>query len=560
MADHEIRDELAALIARGLPEHPLPDFDAWFAALSEQAADAARRKREQEDRLLRESDRVLEAVLAEIPRVDAQLRQVDALLVEFRDLGEFGVDGAREAERRAADLERHLAELRTLAGSATLQEAADRRKQRFERRLAGLQELLDPSRSADEVEAALAGTVDFAAPAELERVAEAVDDFQGRLEGHDGRHIPSVLRFWKTVRDRLPAAREKARRLEADLREAEERESARGDVESAVREIRSGLPYLDHLGPAEQGAQIRVWLGRLRLYQDEYELDSASLREIYLTFGAVNAARRRLDVPEYIETLNRGFVTDWRGYVEEWELRLPQARAEDEAAAREEEERTRREEARAATEEGKREAAAAKLEVIVDELRELSLAPPDSRPDPEDVRALLRDGAALYDGSSPGFPDAAAKFSKLAHGHEFRSLRRSLRKRGVPDADLPDTVPASPANANDAAMIERRPRWRGKRLALVGGLPQEVTVRRLEQGLELESIRWFEAYRSRDELDKAEATIRAGGADAVLLFVRYSSHRIGAIRDLCRQLDVPCAIVDRGCGVTAVLRGLEATG
>jgi hypothetical protein len=106
-------------------------------------------------------------------------------------------------------------------------------------------------------------------------------------------------------------------------------------------------------------------------------------------------------------------------------------------------------------------------------------------------------------------------------------------------------------------MEAKRPEWRGKRVALVGGLPNEVTRDRVEQGLGLESLRWFESYRSRDEHDKVEATLRNGNVDAVLLLVRYSSHRIGEVRDLCRARGIPCGIVDRGCGVSAILRGLE---
>jgi hypothetical protein len=372
------------------------------------------------------------------------------------------------------------------------------------------------------------------------------------------RHLPSLLRFWRRLKGRDDRARERARTLEAEIQEREALTAAEGEARGLAASIKSGVEHLGYLGLRERSVQLRVWLGQLRKFQDNYELSPAVSREIYFAFGRINTARKQLGVDEYLDALNRNYDTNWDTYVADWEAQLPAAREQD-RAEQEERDRLARDQRRRETGEQERQRdEAERLALIVEDLRDSRHGNGEAEADPDEIRDLLAEGVRLGGNSSEPVLEAAAPFAALTWGSDLRGLRRSLRKRGV--TDLPEnTPPAAPNGAGDP-FRGHRDAWAGKRVAAVGGLPNEVTRARVEKGLSLREFRWYEYYRDHDTHDAVEAAIRNGGLDAVLLLVRYAGHRIGALREVCRAAGVPCTLVDRGCGVSAILRGLGEAG
>ncbi len=53
-----------------------------------------------------------------------------------------------------------------------------------------------------------------------------------------------------------------------------------------MHEIRQGVAYIDQLGSQERIVQINIWAGKLRLYQDGFDLPAEIETKIYYTFGA----------------------------------------------------------------------------------------------------------------------------------------------------------------------------------------------------------------------------------------------------------------------------------
>jgi hypothetical protein len=443
-----------------------------------------------------------------------------------------------------------------------LREAQERRERRLEEERERLEEELCPESSAEAVDECISGILNLlVGRQEVAWAVELMGRFEERARAADAlHHLPSILRFWKGVKNRDPSARRRAREIEAEIQERERLAQARGEVRDLIREIRSGIEYLDQLGQHERSAQMHVWLGKLRRFQDEFEFDSPTQREIAHTFGAINSARKRLEVPGYIDALNRNFNTNWETYVKHWEERLPEARRLDREDRETEQrlERRRREEEE--TKERERREAAERLAMVIEDLRALPAPAPEGRTelDTEEVRSLLREGVRRGGNSVQEFLEAASPFSRLGYGSEFRSLRRSLRKIGVPEKELPSAPPAEPDDRFDRLLAERRGAWRGKRVAIVGGLPQEGTRRRVEEGLGLAELRWYELYREHDSYQDVARSVRSGRLDALVLLIRYASHRIAELREIAKGEGVPCGIVDRGCGVAALLRGLDA--
>jgi hypothetical protein len=406
-------------------------------------------------------------------------------------------------------------------------------------------------------------------PPDVLWASRAVDRFESEVrEWRRFHHLPTICRFWNALAARLEgmdpsgaeAAYERSRALEQEIRHRDERRTVNEAARRAALEIREAVANLGERGEEEINVQMHIWLGRLRRYQDDFNLEDGVTKEVYRTFGAINRVRKELPVHGFIDALNRNFRTDWDEYVRHWEMKLEAARTQDRLDAEEDErlEREREERERLSAEE--RERSEARLGEITRILQELA-AGSEWRDDADvrdDVKEMLL--AAVDQGGcqSEDFLGAARAFAPLAHGADFRKLRRSLAKRGV-DFDEIELIESERADSPDEELFrELGPDWSGKTVAIVGGLPREQVRRRIEEGLGLKEARWYEYYRDTCEQEPAEAAIRSGAVDLVLLLVRYAGHKINEVRETARSCGIEVRVIDRGCGVTSILRGLKS--
>jgi len=562
---------LRALVEAGVPDYPAAELDHAIEEL-ESGLDVARRERdEQRTVLLRRADSLVRALHARIASVESRRRRLERLRAGFEELGEFGADGLRRAEDRLRELHAYHEKLRSIESAPVLREARDGLREQLEQDRERVTSRLDHESVVDTVERVANELLVAVDPADADWAGRAMDRFERDVrEWRRFHHLPTIERFWEGLAERLqesdPVGAETARARATSLAdEIARRRELRETNERARREaleIREAVADLADLGPEEASVRMHVWLGRLRRWQDDFDLEEGAKKEIYLTFGAANRARRDLAVPGFIDALDRNFRTDWNEYVREWEMKLDAARAQDRLDSEQDErlEREREERERLGAEE--RAAAEARLREITSMLREIA-ATDDWQDDAdarEDVREMLLAGVDQDGCQNEEFLAASRPYAALAYGGDFRRLRRSLAKRGVDFAEVRWIEPERAESPDEELFRRLGPRWRGRTLAIVGGLPREQVRRRIEEGLGLKEARWYEYYRDTCEQDQAEAAIRSGAVDLVLLLIRYAGHKINEVRETARSCGVECRVIDRGCGVTSILRGLEAAG
>ncbi len=550
------------LFAEGVPKSPIEDFERLVADLQNEVLAAKRRQEAEEAETLRRADRLVEDLRAEIERTREQIRVLEALRGDFVAVGEFGGPALGSIRDALAALDAHLQTMESRLRHPELERANARRLEKIRQLRDRLPERLRPEAPVDDVETAIDEMLRLGLPGEDRSVETLMESFEAAIRERDAfRHLPAVLRFWKNVSRRgdetvARAARDRAQAIEREIGEREARREANERAAREAQEIRRALEGLDRLGPAEQYAELALWLGRLRRFQDDFDLDEEAAREVRYSFGAINNARKRLEIDGYFDALDRSYSTNWERYIADWERKLPEARRQD-LLDREEERRREAERARRAKEDAEAEAERqARLDGIVAELA--AIAGTEAwRTDPEaaeEIRDLLIAGVEA-DGCAQGkFVDAAVPFAPLAQGGDLRRLRRALAKRGIEF----EASAAAPATEGDAALSALRPAWEGRRLAIAGGLPRPEIVDRLRSGIGLGEVRWFECFHGRDQLDQADASIRSGAFDHVLLLVRFSSHKLNLLRDACAAAAVPYRMVDRGCGVQAIARALAS--
>ena len=554
----------------GFSPPPWKDFEALHAELNQRLEEDRRVRDAREALLLEKGEELLEEAKSRHARIESQVHRLEVLLAGFEELGGFGRAGREEVEGHLRVAREYRELLRGFLEHPGFEEARELRDRVVRDERGRLLESLHRDRLPAEIDEAVTSILSAVDSSSSDWAREAMHAFEEDLrEWRRFHHLPAVERFWREMKKRLARnypdlareAEEKSIELGA---ENERRESTRQSNEEArelALEVRAQVETLSRDALEEARVLMNVWLGRLRKYQDELDLDEGVRKEVYQAFGSVNRVRKELRVPGFIDALNRSYRTDWDDYVRLWESKLEAARAQDRADRREDrraEERERELEI-ASSEELRR--VSRRLEEIVEVLDELGSDEGwrDDVETREEAREFLMSGVELDGGRSEEFLRAAAPFAALCHGAELRRLRRSLAKRDV-DFDTIELIAPDDPSGVDALLAELRPRWKGAQLAIVGGLPREQVRVRIAEGLQLGAVRWFEYYRNRCERESAEAAIRSGSLDLVLLLVRYAGHRIGEIKDVARSEGVEVRVIDRGCGVSAILRGLRAAG
>ncbi len=564
-------ETLESVLNQGLPQHPLGDFENRYQSLADRFLRAKKEREEKESELFERVDELVDSIDARLRQVELQIRRLTHLRAGFEALGSFGAEGRREVDSYLDRIREHRERILTLLSNPEVREARARLEQRVEDERRRLTEDLHYDSTRSEIEEVTARLLAACEDTEPQWALRAMESFEADIrEWRRFQHLPTIEGFWREIANRLAgvdpegaeSAYAKADELKREIEDREHSKAINAQAKELALQIREAVPTLSELGPEETKVRMRIWLGQLRRFQDDYELDESTKKELYLSFGAINRARKDLAVQGFVDALNRNFRTDWEEYVRTWEQRLESARVQDQLD-REEDERMeldRLERERLSAEERARSDARLKeVTEILEELADEAIWRSDAEAQ-EDVREMIL--AGLDDGGcqSEEFLAAARPFAPLVQGSEFRKLRRSLAKRGLDFEEITWIGSDEDDGPADELCERLRPVWKGKRIAIVGGLPREQVRRRLESGLELREARWYEYYRHHCDQEQAESAIRSGTVDLVVLLIRYAGHKINEIREVCRGAGVECRVIDRGCGVTSLLRGLEEAG
>ncbi|MGH2570543.1 MAG: hypothetical protein ACRDGR_04915, partial [bacterium] len=311
---------LRSLLEEGFPDAPVPDLDDVLDGLEEKLGRSRQERDEQQSQLLRRADDLVRDLHVRLASAEAQVRRLERLVSAFEELGEFGAEGAAEAEGHLRRLRAHRDELRSMHDAPALQEAREGMRTHLETERERVVSRLNHERLAEEMDAVVDGILGILDPPDTAWAGLAIDAFERDVrEWRRFHHLPAIERFWRGLADRrgtadpvgAAEAQGRAESLAAEIvRRRQDREVGERARRDAL-EIREAVADLAGRGPEEVNVLMHVWLGRLRRYQDDFELDEGVRKEIYQTFGAVNRARKDLGVEGFIDALNRKYRTDW---------------------------------------------------------------------------------------------------------------------------------------------------------------------------------------------------------------------------------------------------------
>ncbi len=551
-----------------LPPSPIADFNALREQLRNQLAEAKEAHARSEETKVQQRLQWLEETEMALEQARRQQLTLQQYEHEFEGLGDFGAQGSATVAEHLEKLGGYVSLLEeTLVRDELVQarELRQNQSQTLSDELAAILTRGDTSYDREQVASSL---LKLTRAVGHERAMELMHRFEtelGFLECLSG--MRAAQRFWldiaksQTVQDSEASerARQRHRELQAELTRREAESQATGEVSKLCTEIRQGVDYLDQLGTQERIVQINVWAGKLRLYQDGFDLPPEIETQIHYAFGALNSSRKRLMVDAYIEPLNRDISHDWGSFVKRWDDEREAARQQDQAREEEIAQQRQQEAHRLILAEKRAEQAERNLEAL-----EALLAGGDPRTNPESLEdfhnlvadVLENDGCRL-----DRFIDLMAPHADLvASGGEYRSLRRSLKKRDLWPDDVEPFVPADPQRGQgmrDALVADLAPVLGGKRLLILGGKPRPEMQEVLTEKLGLAEVAWPDGWDHQLDLATISRSIRGGKHDLAVMLVRFAGHNTGNLREDCQAAGVPWVMLDKGCGLLGILRAIR---
>lgn len=483
-------------------------------------------------------------------------------------------DRLKEAEARAAEVTRTLRETRPARLKQLDQADADEHQLKdLIKKMAQYKSALDPSSEPE--------TLVDTARAEIDRnrrEARAALEEMTRSAEESRRVLRTSMDHYQQLRKELERLQPRA----AEVFAADDRLLwdagtlfPGGWLQALARDVEAGIPFFGMLSRPEQYAQLKIWIGRYRLFQDggdpagpaidgadapNTEETQALAQRVFLQLKSLSKQHE----PGYIDAFRLDFQVDWVAYVAEAEAQLRMAveavkLAKDREAHRGEQQ-ARDAERLAQTREAGRVALAALKAMAGPEDAE---AEPDDDSDPDGCRTLrvattevldlLRQAVHGLGASDPDVLEAARPFRTQIDSDDLRALRLNLDRaardanHGVdPDAEVPhyEDVVAS---------------TRGLHALMIGGAVREDARRSLQTLFSFERLEWEPYEDSKPAaLDSLEHRLRNGGVDLVLILKSFIGHHVtDRLRPACVKGGVPCILVDRGYGPSQVGEALR---
>ncbi len=551
-----------------LPPSPIDDFNALREQLRNQLAEAKEAHAHSEEAKVLERLQWLEETEMALEQARRQQLTLEEYQRDFEGLGEFGAEGGSLVAEHLEKLGGYVNILEETLAREELVQARELRQSQSRSVSDELEAILTRGDTGYDREPVVASLLKLSRAVGPEPAIDLMNRFETELEFLGCLNgLRAAQRFWldvaksQSVQDSEVSerARQRHRELQAELTRREAESQATDEVSKLCNEIRQGVAYLDQLGSQERIVQINIWAGKLRLYQDGFDLPPEIETQIYYAFGAINAARKRLLVDAYIDPLNRDISHDWAAFVKRWDEKRQGARQQDQAREKEIEQQRLDEAERQRQTEKRAEQAQRDLEAL-----EALLAGGDPRSDPEALEAFhdLATDLVENDGCRQDrFLELMSPHADLvASGGNYRSLRRSLKKRGLWPEDVEPFAPLDPDQAQgirDGLIGELAPVLRGKRLLILGGKPRSEMKETLTEKLDLAEVAWPDGWDHQLDLTTISRSIRGGKHDLAVMLVRFAGHNTGNLREDCQAAGVPWVMLDKGCGMIGILRAIK---
>jgi hypothetical protein len=435
--------------------------------------------------------------LAELVRQAEAKTRAKKLITE----AQLATEQFRTVEARARQATQRLREIRP----ARLRELeqADGDEQQLKdlvRKLAQFKSSLDPGSDAE--------NLIETAQAEIKRKRE---EARTALEvlGHE---VDEARRELRTAMDHYQQLRRELDRLQPQLATTFAAEDRLlwdaetlfpgGQLQALAREVEASLGLFASLVKMEQYAQLKIWIGRLRLYQASGEDGTGEETPAPLAqrvFHQLKGLSKQYE-PGYIEAFRHDFTTDWMTYVAEAQEQLLQAT---EAARR----------------------------------------PKDRDKEREKESEPMRAERPVRDPDRP-----------------FGELRDEPRPAAamVPvPAPVPVPPPApAPASASYDDLLSAT---QGLRAMMIGGSVREDIRRTLLRLFDFDRIDWEPSGDVGPvHFDAIERRIRDQSVDLVLILKGLvGDHVAERLQPLCEQHGIPCLLVEHGPGAAQVGEALR---
>ena len=167
------------------------------------------------------------------------------------------------------------------------------------------------------------------------------------------------------------------------------------------------------------------------------------------------------------------------------------------------------------------------------------------------VRHALEDGAPVADAR---LQRLVMPVVDLLDGADFSEVRAAVEQLEQEDEAVEQESDDSPLPA-DWPLLQMTASQTG---LLVGGSPDEVRRKRIEQALELEDLEWFGFSHGR-AVQSVRRALQGGSVGLVLVLARFVAPAVvEQLVELCEVGDVPYVVLERAYGLTEIREALEA--
>lgn len=491
-----------------------------------------------------------------LERLGELVRQVEARS-RAKKLGveaEQAAGQLREAEQRARETSVRYREIKPARTKELEQADADEQQlKEFVKKLAQYKSALDPGADAESLIDASRAEID-----RTRREAKAALEEATRESDEARKALRVAMEHYQQIRRELDRLQPQlAESFGADDRLLWDAETLfpGGQLQALAREVEAAAPYFGMLSRAEQYAQLKVWIGRYRQFQDATDADlpeetqALSLR----VFHQLKSLSKQHE-PGYIEAFRQDYHTDWASYIADAQEQLSLATGSARASRDREQLRGEQHVRDLERQQLGREAG----RVAMGELKSLMARVHLPEEGLDDFLELLKQTVNGLGASDPELLDLVMPFREhVSGGNGLRALRRNLDRVRQEETDGgPD-----PLRAQFEDLVTST---QGKRALMIGGSVREDVRRTLQRLFDFDRLDW-EPYEDAKPaaLDSLEQRVRNRGVDLVLLLRSFIGHNVSdRLRPLCQQNDIPCLMVEHGYGPAQIgetlRRGLAA--
>ena len=466
----------------------------------------------------------------------------------------------KEAEGRAAEVSKRVRDYRP-ARLKQLEQADVNEQQLKElvKKLAQFKSALDPGVSPESLVDSARAEIDQA-----RREAREVLDGLARDADESRKALRTAMDHYQQVRRELERLQPRAAEgLAADDRLLWEAGThfPGGWLQALAREVEAGAPFFGMLSRPEQYAQLKIWIGRYRQFQDGGDPaagpgdgpDAGPTDEALALAQRVFSQLKTLSKthePGYIDAFRLDFQVDWSAYVAEAEGQL---KAAVEAVKHTRDRDAQRGEQQARDAERLAQTRAAGRAALTELKAMLAQGPPADAEAVDDFLDALRRTVRGLGAADPELLDLAAPHRALVDAEDLRALRLNL-DRAARDEDDAAELDAQAARFEDVLATTR-----GLRAMMIGGSVREDARRNLQAVFGFERLDWEPYEDSKPAaLESLEQRVRNGGVDLVVILKAFIGHHVtDRLRPACAKGGVPCVLVDHGYGSAQIAEALR---